>query len=468
VYPAQTSLIPTQIALARFWETGGNILGHYPYWYFGTTPYQYLTGPLVPGGLSLLHNLLPFLSLFDLMWWFIGVSWVWGAVGVGLLATALGTAGFKKTALVAAGAFGFGALAPIFFPFSNGLSYIAFSWLPWVWLSYLKYLRFPSWKRAIQTVGLLIVFWLLSTDQTTSLLVGFLAIMAAETDWRQPEAKIKQLGTLLLSAFLIVSCWYTLGYWLTIVRSPSFAGRPLFQVFFDLIKLIPVFLAFSLAIRSSRNKEKPNKLANFTFYWLVVFGSLTLIRFLSDPDFWQDWFGYHLELQLGLALLIANWWPKVSHWSSRALAISGYILLFVLVFNRHILGKLQQNLSDSVEYRISKQLMETAKPGQTVLLSGSTVFWLNAFSDIAQVRGGNDRTSIDRDWRGLVWEAREGEDPALAYQLFLKKGVDFIVVHTAGSDEYYHDFRFPDKWEKAVGFTKVWEGRGDRIYQVGQ
>lgn len=52
MYPPQTSLMPVQVALARFLEQGGDIFVNYPYWYLGTTPFRYLTGPIPPSVLE--------------------------------------------------------------------------------------------------------------------------------------------------------------------------------------------------------------------------------------------------------------------------------------------------------------------------------------------------------------------------------------------------------------------------------
>ena len=55
MFPAQLSFIPVTVALTRFIEANG-FVGTYPYWYLGTTPVKYLTGPVVPGVLVGLDN----------------------------------------------------------------------------------------------------------------------------------------------------------------------------------------------------------------------------------------------------------------------------------------------------------------------------------------------------------------------------------------------------------------------------
>ena len=50
MFPTQTSLIPIGVALARFLGERGltAFSSNYPYWYLGTTPFRFLTGPVVP------------------------------------------------------------------------------------------------------------------------------------------------------------------------------------------------------------------------------------------------------------------------------------------------------------------------------------------------------------------------------------------------------------------------------------
>src|SRR4030042_4336967 len=86
IYPPQISFIPVNVALTRFIEAGGGFFAHYPYWYLGTTPFNYLTGPVVPGFMVVFHKIFPFLTLFDIAYLLIIASFIIGALGWGLLA----------------------------------------------------------------------------------------------------------------------------------------------------------------------------------------------------------------------------------------------------------------------------------------------------------------------------------------------------------------------------------------------
>jgi len=476
MYPAQTSFIPVQIALARFLEQQGWPAiwrTNYPYWYLGTTPWRYLTGPILPFGLVGLRQLLPSLSFFDLFWGLLVFSWLLGGVGVFYLVRQL-EGGRKVVSAWLTGFFWlFGLLLPFLFRFSDGLFLVAFCLLPYFLIAYLGFLRKPNLLRAGAVVLTILVLVLTDTLILTPAILGAAVLLLTQVGWKKSGRRLKQSALLFLIALGLATWWYTPGYWLTVLRSPSFGGKSLASVIAWLGKLLPTALALTLGAASGKLLRSRSKLALFTFYWLFIFGFLTVIRFLSDPDFWLDWSGYYLELQLGMAFLLAGLVQKISRFKVCLTAI--ILLLTVLgwgsIFNRYVWRTLQPGPGDAVEYRIGKQLSRVIKPGETVMLSGSSVFWLNAFSVsgwIAQVRGGVDRASVDPDWRAAAWEIREGADSAKSLAWLRKLKINYLVVHTSQSEEYYHDFKYPEKFENIAGLEKIYEERGDRIYLVGK
>jgi len=198
---------------------------------------------------------------------------------------------------------------------------------------------------------------------------------------------------------------------------------------------------------------------------LFIFGFLSFVRFLSDPDFWLDWTAYGIELQLGIALalgvIINRVKPKVFF---SFLVSVFFVLLFSYLVKNYVLGSLRKDIKNSVEYRIGQVLSERVKPGETVFLSGSSVFWLNAFFNISQIRGGNDASSVNRDWRKAAWEIREGEDIEKTINWMKKLNISWLVVHTSESKEFFHDFIHPEKFEGTERLEKVYDQNGDKIY----
>ncbi|MDP3888425.1 MAG: hypothetical protein Q8Q24_00120 [bacterium] len=550
MYPAQTSLIPVQIALAKFWEVQGfsALFVDYPYWYLGTTPFHYLSG-ILPLFLAVLHHFLPGFSLFEIMFGVVGASWILGGLGVYLLVQALinaasnaaGTfdhAAEQNAASNAAGTFDraaerrripalaaffylLGPIVPFLFRFSDGLYLIAFSFLPFVLLVYHRWLKSEDrrqgtediiqktddrgWKvRKIEILLCLLIAFviLLDTQIIPTLILGMATLILAEGGWKRVETKVKSSLVLLFFSFLISTLWYAPGYWWTLLGSPSFGGQALLAIIAWIGKILPIALAFTLVIVSARFFKKKNALGSFCFYWLFIFGFLTLVRFLSDPDFWLDWSSYGVELQMGIAIALGGWLGgkpedrrqrtedglqktedgrqiienQFSVFSLQnlfsvfrlpsSILLALYLILFIFVLNRYVLGTFQKDITQTVEYRLGNQLAKIAKPQERVFLSGTTTFWLNAFFDIPQVRGGTDQASIDPDWRKAVWEVREGATTESTERWLKALKITYLVVHTKESDEFYHDFDDPEKFEQISGLKKIYEEKGDRIYRL--
>jgi len=283
------------------------------------------------------------------------------------------------------------------------------------------------------------------------------AIFLAQVGWKRVEEKAKKSLWFVMGSLLLATLWYTPGYWLTLLGAPSLAGKGLLSVIFWLGKLLPTALALGMAIFAVRFFKKRYLLRDFCFYWLFIYFFLSLLRFLSDPDFWMDWMAYGTELQLGLAILggwfLGNWAKQAGKKSAgvKTGIIFVTTILFIVwlsIFNQFVLGVLQKDITQSVEYRIGSQLNEIAKSGERVFLSGTTAFWLNAFFDIPQVRGGVDQASVDSNWRKAVWEIREGTESEKSIKWLKELNVSYLVVHTQGSEEFYHDFVYPEKFEE--------------------
>jgi len=459
--------------LAQFFSSQGlsAVLGNYPYWYLGTTPFRYLSGPILPLLLSILQGLLPGFSIFEIMFGVIGIFWTFGGIGVYWLVKSLkqtkGAEDWQRIAFGAAIFYLFGPIVPFLFRFSDGLYLIAFSLLPFILFEYHKFLKTQTPKSSIVLAIAISFVILIDSLIIPSLALGLAAILLATTSWGKIETALKKTFFIFLVAILISTLWYTPGYWLTLLGAPSLGGVGALRVAEWLGKLLPTAFALGMAIFSVKFFKRRDALRDFAFYWLFVFGFLTLIRFLSDPDFWLDWTAYGTELQLGLAMFLGVAASRIR--VKKFLTVAVLILflgIWSFIFNKFVLGTFQKNIADTVEYRISRQLREIAKGGERVFLSGTSAFWLNSLVDIAQVRGGSDQAAVGSDWRKAVWEVREGKDPQLSLEWLKKLKVRYLVVHTEDSREYYHDFKSAGKFETAKGFKKIYDQEGDRIYEI--
>lgn len=534
--------MPVTVALARYIEAHG-FGGSYPFWYLGTTPVKYLTGPIAPAILIGLHKIFPSLTFFDLSYVLLVTCYLLQALGWGLLAANL--SGSKKVGWWVGG---FMLIAPfhIFWNLAFGevsgvMATALTPFVMWFFVSSFGSVKKRSakpdsefdeilsprsslrqhqisddartitggWLRHVfdQNQNYLIpsaAFGLLLLTNTTASIPAMMALavlgIIIHKRW---EDGLKSAALVVISGFVLTIWWYTPAYWLTIVTSSSIGGRNAFGAFIWILNmlrsLVPIILALAVVLWGFKPK---GKYWRFAIAWTAVFGLLTLLRFAANPAFWLDWTAWMGEVEVGLMLLVSyniargpvSRFLPVSARSDlktdvrgqnnadlRAVGIPsttttprlGYVLFVVFYFlfgyflifqNRH-LWMPRWSIENSVEYRISSELNSMVKPGETVLLSGSTAFWLNSLYDIRQVRGGRDEASVDKNWQEDIWKIRQGDLDQTEEALEQLK-VDYLVVHGENSSEFYHDFSNVDKFENLPDRLKIFEDKGDIIYKV--
>ncbi len=468
MFPTATSFIPVTVALARFIYEGGNVFGHYPYWYLGSTPFRYLTGPVAPFVLVLLKSVTG-LGFFELSFFLIGFSIFFSSLGWGVFAKTL--SGSRRIGVLVfvlslvlpwqtVSALGLGEVSAV----------LAQAFCPWLLFVFTKYhvsrIKYQAFMAALFAL-------LLLTNVVASIPTIIGLILLAFILNKHWEQGLKKLAVMLVFGWFLASIWYGLGFWLKVFLAPSFAGKSAASVVFwllDLFKgLVPFGLALGVVFLGFGRRSKYTK---FTLLWFLGFFLLTLFRFSADMDFWMDWTSWFWQLEIGAVLLGA----KLVQ-SEKSIQISKYSLVLVVFFVYLVVGWTyafskkgfwfpRTDIGNTVEFKTANQLKNTVGKNETVFLSGSTAFWLNSIVDVQQVRGGADQASVDTAWRKVAWEVREGASAKEAYLGLRQLGVGYLVVHGAGSKEYYHDFSNTEKFEEKNLFEKVYDAEGDVIYRI--
>jgi hypothetical protein len=467
MYPPATSLIPVQIALARFWETNpGGIWGNYPFWYLGSTPFRYLTGPILPFLLVTLHRFFPAQTLFNLFWPVLITAFLIGGLATFLLFNQLKDeeSESNKVAILAGIFYLTLPLIPILFRYGDGLYLISFSFLPLVLFFYARFLKEPTKIRGIITVITTTGLILLNITILPQLILGMAAVILSISGWKRLETKVKRSLLIVSVSMALATVWYTPGFWWQLLAAPSFGGKSLISVIGQLFKIIPLVLAVVLASFGRKALKTKSKQAKLAFYWLVIFLILTGMRFLADPKYWLDWSAYAAEVQFGIAAVLAIYLVKmkpVVRWGVLIFSV----ILFAFIFKFSVRDSLQKDLSDSFEYQMSREVVEVAG-SKPVFLSGSTVFWLNAFFDVPQLRGGRDPVAVLPNWDKIAWEVRTGEEGATGVKALKKVGVNFVVVHDEKSRDFFHDIVYSEKFDRVLGATLIYKQNGDMIYRI--
>jgi hypothetical protein len=208
----------------------------------------------------------------------------------------------------------------------------------------------------------------------------------------------------------------------------------------------------------------------------VYFSFLTVLITLSEA--WMHMpivpqaVRYHLEMEMALAILASLAGYEVLKSAPRKVAIGAMLLLVLLLvapvrISRHyartsLISTI--DITKTSEWKTADWLNRNWS-GERVMLPGSSMFWLTAFSDTPGMGGGFDQGRTDDVLRTASFWITNGD--AEAAVLWLKAlGVQAVGVSGPGSTEVYRDFRDSKKFEGVL--EPIWRDGGDRLYRVGK
>ena len=434
MFPTQTSLIPIGVALARFLGERGltAFSSNYPYWYLGTTPFRFLTGPVVPI-LNVLIRKVTGASYFDIMTILVLVSCLISALGWALL-----TAKIKEEKLNSSSFIVYFLLFVVLpYKYLNGLAlaepsaFIAGTLIPFVLLANRK----NSYWGALGVAAVLLV----STNVLPVLLTGLiiLSLTGAHVGTKLKKWKKPLKKTLIIFGigFILATFYYTPAFWLTILVNPSIGGAPGAKAILSLLgmarNMIPVLLALIVIYFSEKIKDRINF---FGWTWILVFSFLTFWRALGNINFWMDWTSWFSEIEIGIGILIAADFKNL-----RRLYLLTLPFLASLFIFRALGSPVLITNSPPLETETTAKLAETAGE-KLVFTSGTGVFWLNAFYNTPQVRGGRDEVSTNSKWLPISYTLRESTDVNAISKGLNDLNIRYVLVNSEDSPDYYHDF----------------------------
>lgn len=120
-------------------------------------------------------------------------------------------------------------------------------------------------------------------------------------------------------------------------------------------------------------------------------------------------------------------------------------------------------------YRVAK-VIHDLHPAGRVFASGGTRFRLNSWFDVPQTGGVFETGLKTRFTLSTAYQIRTGlgltpgRESDETTRMLQALGVEYLIVHTSESEEYYRDFRQPERFESFL--EKVWSAGGDAIYRV--
>lgn len=500
MYPSQTSLIPVTVALVRFFNEKGFLafFQNYPYWYLGSTPFRYLIGPVIPVLESFLRIIFPTVSFFSLTIWLIVASIILGGVGWLLLITKI----LKKDEANIPKLFYF--LFPVGyfilpwkylsgFTMDEGTYIVAQGLIPFVLVTVWVYLKKRDRTSLLISSLSVALILLVNTGIMFSLMVGVaalcLTISFKNGKLRHIEKRLKRGFGPLVIGFLLATIWYGPGFWWVQLANPGIGGATGINVILKLIdflkNLIPLVAVILVLYLSHKIK---NRLTIFSLVWLLTFALLTLYRFMANPDFWMDWTSWFSEIEVGIfLLLVSSGWcepgrPKAGVtpcgwiWGWRAtgsakkkVGVLFYIVVLLMPFLAsfyvyNLLGrpKILSRYPPAAVYSLN--LLGSLPENSIVFVTGSNTFWLNAFYNVREVRGGRDEVAIDPNWRNAAYAFRESKDRDLIEDYLKKLNVNFVLINSSSSLDFYKDYKNAGIWQGIDGIVAL--ENGDYLVKV--
>ena len=202
------------------------------------------------------------------------------------------------------------------------------------------------------------------------------------------------------------------------------------------------------------------------FFGLNVLGNRFLnFRVLGEP--------FRLVPELDLALVLAAVFLVERFRASGARWKKGIAVAVILIAaapaarflkNSRRIYPRDPEPQERIEYKISKWFHDNM-PESRVMVCGSVRFWYNAWFNGQQLGGGSEQGTLNQ--MSNVAQARVigSDDPKEAVDWLQSFGVDAFAVHGPQSQEVYHDFDRPKKFEGKLPVLFD-NGAGDVIYQV--
>jgi hypothetical protein len=215
-------------------------------------------------------------------------------------------------------------------------------------------------------------------------------------------------------------------------------------------------------------------LLRFGAYFFILTGGIALtaewfhVYVMPQPD------RYHLEMEFAAALILGLTGAALARRMPRKLqfcVVAALLFLGVLQFRHYRFYSRKEiraiDIHHTVEYQAGTWLQGNL-PGRRVFATGSVQFWLNAFTDDAQIGGGFDQGIVNHEipamTYGIPYTTGNGADAAMWVRLL--GGQAIVTSGKGGRDFYSFGWRDAEKFKGVL--PELWRSGADVIYSVPQ
>lgn len=331
-----------------------------------------------------------------------------------LAASLIALRGWKPPYLIAAGALCAAVVATNFY----GATALAIFFPILVWAVFLEVRRRDVWLRAAAIAGIaygLCAFWFTpSYVQITRLNLHWVAVPASR--WSGV------IWAAAIIAFCAITSRISLRAWTIFVWGAA--------IFMSGYVLGAYYVKFAVAGNALRLAPELDAALILLSIWIISVAWKTAM------------------LRSGIIVLCCTLYFPAAHYVRRAWSIFPSAIA----------------IQDRCEFDISRW-MHTNLPGVRALPSGSIRFWYDAWFDNSEAYGGSNQGMLNQNAIVANWEITQGTDSGPAVQWLQALGVDAVIVPDRNSQEVYHDYAHPEKFQNVL--QPIYDDRkGNIIYRV--
>jgi len=253
----------------------------------------------------------------------------------------------------------------------------------------------------------------------------------------------------------------------------------------DLVQFAIIFVPFGFGTLFVARELVPADWSDGVFFTLasiIVFGVIVLPKQLLNISLAPQPIRYVPELDISISLLIGFLAPLVIQFIAditaeaprSQMAVKSFLtalLLIALIFNASItylpFAVAETTPSPSianVPEAVIAQWLADHVTDQRVFATGTICFWLDAFSNVSEIRGGSDQGASNIWWANVTSEMNTGSDPELSILWAEAWNVKYIVVIFPNASTAYHDYTYPNKFQGILALPYYYNGFG--IYEV--
>ena len=180
---------------------------------------------------------------------------------------------------------------------------------------------------------------------------------------------------------------------------------------------------------------------------------------------------YRLSPELDLALSLLCAYCLMKAWSRPRLRLLVVVLLSAACYpaanyvqNRRLPFPGARAIQTRSEFQVTKWMADHL-PGARALPSGSIRYWYDAWYDDEEAYGGSNQGMLNQILPAANWQITQGDHADLAIAWLQALGVDAVIVPDKTSEEVFHDYSHPEKFQGAL--PEIYnDHKGVFIYQV--